>query len=453
MTASKNTAFKNIAPQLAQDNLALINSLAVSVKKTDRATTVLRIKEKIRGMGQDYQPGNASKPGHTYSPIPFPEFSDVPYQRNIVEQRFKIMRDDLMKLRTSGRLLDVGCHTGFNCFKFDAMGFECTGVEADPLTCEIATDVARLHERPIEFRNQHASADMLDTMGQFDVVLMLAVFQWIAKANGYDAAVATLKRLTAVSDILYFETSMGTEGKAKMPMLPDATSVETLLQEAGHPHVTCLAGLDRNRYLFRTARFEPETVATDEQVRRAVQYAADNPADHEKTNNYFHSRVWNYYAGEGNYWAVKLVRPLVEEAAPLLRREHEFLKRVTSRFMPTHIAHGRVDEHSLLVSQWKPGVPLDSAEIAMDRPQLESFAAQLSEILDQLQAAGIEHRDIRPANLLWDGEQLSLIDFGWAKWATESNVFTPAELLAATGGQDLMAAEAVLQKLQQPSVK
>lgn len=187
--------------------------------------SVESIKKKIAKMGEVYSPGNASKKGHLYNPLPFPEFKGVPSQREAVYDRWKIIKPHLF----GHTALDIGCHTGFNCFMLDREGYKCTGIEAHKLSAEIADDVAQLYGLDIDFIEGKATPELINNLGQFDVCFFLSTFQWITKDKGFDYAKDVLKAATENSKVLFFETSMGNEGKAKMPMLPDVISVLQML--------------------------------------------------------------------------------------------------------------------------------------------------------------------------------------------------------------------------------
>jgi 2-polyprenyl-3-methyl-5-hydroxy-6-metoxy-1,4-benzoquinol methylase len=395
-----------------------------------RAERVARIKDKIRHMGQVYRPGNASQPGHLYSPLPFDDFRDVPVQRGAVEGRFELIRDDLLQFLSRGTLLDLGCHAGYNCFRFHELGFQCTGIDADALTIEIARDTAELEGCPIDFRCAEATPELIDALGDFDVVIFTAVFQWITKARSFETAQEVLRRLLAHCEILYFETSMGAEGKAKMPMLPDVAAVERMLQELGHPQVKLIGALDRSRYLFRTSRASAEQAPVVAELKSALDRCLACQPLYQKRNRYFHSRVWKEQIPGGLDLAVKLVEPLHEAAARLLTREHEFLAALDAPQFPRMIMTGRLGPAYVLISEWIDGQPLNllKGTLACDfspawvRRELETIRRELS-------AAGIRHRDITERNLVYAPGRLVLLDFGWACWDHETDVFTPEELV------------------------
>jgi SAM-dependent methyltransferase len=195
------------------------------MEKSDLAS----IRAKIARMGHAYAPGNASRVGHLYSPLPFPEFKDIPSQREAVYERFNLIEPHVF----GERLLDIGCHTGFNCFEFEKMGFKCVGIESHKLTTEIAQDVAAYYDSECEFINAYATPNLINDLGKFDVCLFLSTFQWITQAEGFDYAVDVLEAALLNSKVLFFETSMGNEGKYKMVKLPNADAVESMLKALG----------------------------------------------------------------------------------------------------------------------------------------------------------------------------------------------------------------------------
>lgn len=417
---------------------------------TERAERVASIKQKIRRMGEEYRPGNSSKAGHLYSPLPFADFSDVPSQRQCIVPRFEMMRDDLATFMGTGRLLDVGCHTGFNCFEFAKLGFECVGVDAHELTIEIAKDTAALYSTNTQFHCAEATPELIAQLGRFDVVIFTAVFQWITAAAGFDAAVRMLNCLCDASDVLYFETSMGQEGKAKMPMLPDVGSVEQLLRSTSHPRVELLGALDRNRFLFRTTRLEAKANRVDEgaaamptaaapaeiegpklfeEVNRALERCGTRQPDYAKRNRYFFSRVWKDHLDGGRPIAIKAVQAADSQSATMLYREHEFLAKMRSPHVPKLLLQGMLDKFYILVSDWMEGPRLDQMLAAGQMPVGERLEAEMATVEQLLAERGVCHRDLREANLIWAEGRLVMLDFGWSTWAGEAAPFTPPELV------------------------
>lgn len=411
--------------------------------------TVESIKEKIRRMGQTYQPGNVSQSGYLYNPLPFPEFSDVPFQRRAVFERFTMMETCLPRPFRPGRLLDIGCHTGFNCFMFAALGHKCTGIELDSLTCEIARDTNELKQTGIEFINGAASIDLIRKLGHFDTILFLSTFQWVVQADGWDAAVALLAEVQKHCDVMFFETSMGQEGKMKLPQIPNAESVHALLRQSGaHSHVDCLGPMAapgdpraQPRLLFRShnrrAAHTPDLWATPpEGMDRIEQIAKGIPAHYRKENAHFVSQIHRAQMKQGNEVAIKIVRPKSRMARLLLSREHEFFYALQASAFPAPIGHGIDSQRYILVLPWLAGPTLAEALAARESGNAGMLGdvARLKSALLQAQAdlrqAGIRHRDLRPTNVILTSEGPRIVDFGWAAWADETDCPAPEELAA-----------------------
>lgn len=420
--------------------------------------TLETIREKIRRMGQDYRPGNASKPGHLYNPLPFPEFSDIPHQRDAVGERFNLMETMLPRPFKRGRLLDLGCHTGYNCFRFTERGFKCTGVELDPLTAEIARDVNELKQTGIEFINAAASIDLVRQLGHFDVILFLSTFQWVVYAEGFEAATALLAEVQKHCDVLFFETSMGQEGKMKLPQLPDAKAVQALLKKSGvHANVDCLGVIPspgspsaQPRLLFRSQN-RPQKGVPDlwalppKGIQQLLNYAQTNKPVYAKENAHFVSRVHPAQLDGGTRVAVKIVQAKSDMARLLLYREHEFLASLRSPRFPGLTAFGLDEARYVLITPWIEGPTLAQAAAAGaipgDRAQLR---AQVQEAADALAAAGIRHRDLRATNVILSPQGPVVIDFGWACWADEADCPAPPELEQPDDGRALAALLAAL---------
>lgn len=402
--------------------------------------SVESIREKIARMGHVYSPGNASRPGHLYNPLPFAEFDDIPYQRDAVAERFALMETTLPRPFKTGRLLDIGCHTGYNCFRFQRLGFDCTGIELEPLTCEIAQDVNTLKQTNIRFINGAVSHDLMQQLGRFDVILFLSTFQWVVYAEGFEAARKLLAEVQSRCDLLFFETSMGQEGKMKLPQLPDASAVHALLRESGHHrNVDCLGAIPapgspdaQKRLLFRSqnrAVAAPDLWAmAPEGLADVARMAANGKPFYAKENDQFISRIYAVLMGGTQKLAIKIVQAKNDMARRLLYREHEFLYSLDAPQFPKPLAFGMDENHYVLALPLLEGPMLSQALADGNVADKAGVAQGLRDAAAALQKAGIRHRDLRPQNVLLTKDGPVVLDFGWACWADETDCPAPPQL-------------------------
>ena len=118
-----------------------------------------------------------SHSGGTYAPLLHPDLEWV--SSFYGHKRFEIIRKVLSV--TSGTVLDIGCNWGYFCHRFEALGFECTGVERDPGNSYVLETL----KRAANLRFDSFCGSIFDYKpGQpksFDVVLALAIFHHFLK--------------------------------------------------------------------------------------------------------------------------------------------------------------------------------------------------------------------------------------------------------------------------------
>ncbi|HET6509540.1 MAG TPA: protein kinase [Baekduia sp.] len=118
--------------------------------------------------------------------------------------------------------------------------------------------------------------------------------------------------------------------------------------------------------------------------------------------------------------ALKLIA--TEQASdPDVRERFEREARLTAAIEHPNVvpvyAAGEEDGHLYLVMRYVPGTDLHHLLKEHDPPRLQparaaSIVAQVADALDAAHAAGLVHRDVKPANILIGGDHAYLSDFG-----------------------------------------
>jgi ubiquinone/menaquinone biosynthesis C-methylase UbiE len=119
------------------------------------------------------------------------------YERNMVPAIFRPFADDLIEraaLREGERVLDVACGTGIVsrlAWAVVAPSGAVTGLDLNPKMLEVAHQVAREEDIPVEWREGDA-ANMPFRDGQFDAVICEHGIQYFSNRNG---ALAEMRRV------------------------------------------------------------------------------------------------------------------------------------------------------------------------------------------------------------------------------------------------------------------
>src|SRR4051812_31944394 len=142
---------------------------------------------------------------------------------------------------------------------------------------------------------------------------------------------------------------------------------------------------------------------------------------------------------DGRAVALKVLREHVgadPEARARLRREVEILRRVHSPHVAEVLGADLEGERPYLATRFVPGRTLEDhvrAEGPLELADVVRVGLVLGQALTAIHAAGVVHRDVKPANvMLLDGDPV-LIDFGIAHVADQTRL-TRAGLVMGTPG-------------------
>ncbi len=137
----------------------------------------------------------------------------------------------------------------------------------------------------------------------------------------------------------------------------------------------------------------------------------------------------------GGAAAVKVADPLyrgLPELQERFAREAEVLALLDGRSAPRLFARGELEGRAWLAMELSVGAPLVERTRRAPLPPTEAIAIADAVLaaLATVHALGVVHRDVKPANVLYDGERAVLLDFGAAQRrgepAPEAALGTPA---------------------------
>jgi hypothetical protein len=127
-----------------------------------------------------------------YAPLTHPDLKSIPARWG--NKRFELIRRNL--ITRNGSLLDIGCHWGYFCHRFEEIGFRCTGVEVDPENIFFLEKLKRASNRKFTVVTTSIFDYLPSQQLDYDVVLALAIFHHFVKnKESLEQLKALLKRL------------------------------------------------------------------------------------------------------------------------------------------------------------------------------------------------------------------------------------------------------------------
>lgn len=129
--------------------------------------------------------------GKVYAPLSHPDLEWIPSYHS--HKRFELIRRNL--INKNGSILDIGCHWGYFCHRFEEIGFECTGVEISQKDFYFLEKLRRASNKKFRIINQSIFDFVEQETCRYDIVLALAIFHHFIKT---EEGFQKLKRLLSL---------------------------------------------------------------------------------------------------------------------------------------------------------------------------------------------------------------------------------------------------------------
>jgi SAM-dependent methyltransferase len=334
--------------------------------------------KKIRGR---HRAGSSVESGKLYHQLPFGALGRLPAHRGNTLDRIRQL--ERMASFHGKSVLDLGCSAGaigVGLVVFSRAA-EVTLVDYDDQALLVARKLAGSLGQ--EDRVKTVCAEITpewvrESMPRVDVVVWLSQWMWAVRQLGIAPALELLWEVSKKCDVLIFE-SAANDGEAGIRNSTQATIGAWLRESVRQERIRSEPnpGGWHNRRVFACSapveRWESNCARVERVARDLVQkvYRGDQ---------------WPWMAG----WEAAVLRRL--DGSPGVPRLLDYADRALA----------------LSWGGWASRVG------PAYRRAPTATGARGATILADLNRARVSHRDIRPANLLADGDHLNLVDFGWA---------------------------------------
>jgi len=142
-----------------------------------------------------------------YCGLPFEFGIELPAHRAFPKDRSEKIISTMPEDMKNG--LDIGCSVGHMTFELAKNDKNMTGIDYDAQSINFANIINEYKQFNIDFQNKEFNRDCAMSLPQYDFIIWLDNFMWIAQAYGIEEAKKILNETSKKCKIMYFETSQG----------------------------------------------------------------------------------------------------------------------------------------------------------------------------------------------------------------------------------------------------
>ena len=163
----------------------MLKTNKIPVKIIVRHKQWVAFKKEISEYSQNYNT-------RTYEKLTHPDLANIPSVHN--GSRYDIIKKNVTAEK--GKVIDIGCHWGYFCHKFEEKGFECYCIEKSRLNLYFLKKLKKAENRNFKIIPRSIFDLPYDMLRSFDVILALSIFHhFIKKEKTYRKLIQFLKHL------------------------------------------------------------------------------------------------------------------------------------------------------------------------------------------------------------------------------------------------------------------
>jgi len=166
--------------------------------------------------------------GYIYHGLPF---QDLPFNshRPYSNVRAKKILSRLPKDCING--VDLGCSVGSLTFELQMGGKKMTGIDYDESSINFAKTLEKYKKYNCHFINEKINMESANKMQNYDFIIWLSNWMWIAKLEGIETAVKILNKISSKTNHLFFDTAQGGSDPIDSYQLGGRSDVYKLLKK------------------------------------------------------------------------------------------------------------------------------------------------------------------------------------------------------------------------------
>ncbi len=334
--------------------------------------------------------GSSTKDARIYHDLPFPGLNHYDTHRGRTRQRIDFITKKVdIKDKT---VLDIGCSVGGISLGMAEKGAKhVLGVDYDKDSIAVANAAAEHlgYSDRVDFKVESINLDWIKNMEKVDIIIWLSNWMWIVKQIGMKMAQEMLYQASRKADMMVFE-SAANDGKARMVGTTQDDIHEWLKQFTTYRKINRFSSVGgwMNRDMF----FMQLPLLVVENTKRTT------TARVERISPFLIKKTFK-----------KEYRWQTEREIEAYRRLEKYKH------------YPKVHDYNL-----EEGWLIMDFVGRCEKLPFDKYKDQALEILDELKAEHIEHRDIKHANFGELNGIVYLMDFGWCIFDDEEDSPVPA---------------------------